>query len=214
MTIYQIPGLGFDHRIFQHLELGMMKSLDWIDPVKGESLATYAERLAKGIDKQEDNVIIGHSLGGIVAQEIAMIKPIRKILLVSSIRSRAELPRKFRIIRPLGLHKLFTKGPTLRTVKYWGKGQDYETPEEQALFKSMVGKYSNTYLQWALKELSGWQGVDLPPDTSVCQINGDRDKTFPISRIKQADHIIPNAGHFMVYKHPELLNPILAGELS
>ncbi len=214
MTIYQIPGLGFDHRIFQRLELGKVEQMDWVDPLKGEDLAAYAARLAEGINESDNNVIIGHSLGGIVAQEIALIKPIRQIILISSIRSRLELPRQFRIVRPMGLHRLFTKGATLKTVKFWGKGHDYVTAEEQALFKSMVGKHSNLYLQWALRELSGWKGIQLPEGTSICQIHGAKDKTFPIGRIVQADHVISEAGHFMVYKHPEILNPILKRELS
>ena len=97
---------------------------------------------------------------------------------------------------------------------FWAKNHDYESEEEQALFKSMVGKQSDTYLQWALKELSKWQTPTLPPSTIIFQINGDKDKTFPIKKIKSPDVVVENGGHFMVYKQPELISECIVIEIQ
>lgn len=131
--------------------------LNWIEPKKNESIKDYAIRFSKRIDFDNGAVIlIGHSLGGIIAQEISAIKPVEKIILISSIKSRAELPIHFKIMKPLGMYKLFSKKLTAKTIKYWGKYHDYITPTEQSLVIDMVNKQSNNYLKWALKQLSIW----------------------------------------------------------
>ena len=218
MKIYLLPGLGFDHQIFSKLQLSVsnIQYINWIEPLKNENIKAYSKRLAKDIISNDGEriVLIGHSLGGIVSQEIACLKKIDKIILISSIKSRDEIPFHFKIIQPLYLHKLFTKGWTISTVKFWGKQHDYESKEEQELFKDMVGKQSNQYLQWALKTLSIWEHPEIPHTTSLIQINGDSDKTFPIKLINTPNYVIEKAGHFMIYKHPQALSKIINDELE
>jgi len=217
MKIYLIPGLGFTDQIFTKLALTEtdIHSLNWIEPLKDESFGQYAKRLAHEIpDDSDDIILIGHSLGGMVSQEIACFKRIKKIILISSIKSRDELPFHFKIIQPLRLYHFFTKAWTIKTVKFWGKQQDYESDEEQALFKEMVGKQSNLYLRWALKILSNWKEPAIPSATSLTQIHGNRDKTFPIKKIKQPHHVIPTGGHFMIYKHAPTLSNIINSSLK
>lgn len=217
MKAYLIPGLGFDCRIFRKLTLPGLElaPVNWIEPQVQESFTSYAQRLAEGIlPKSDKTIIIGHSLGGMMAQEIACLKKIDQIFLVSSIRSRKELPLHFKVINPLKLYPVFTKGLTLKTFSFWAKQQDYETEEEQALFKDMVNKHSNTYLQWALKALSKWDTPEIPPDTKLFQIHGDKDKTFPISLLQHPDQIIKDAGHFMVYKRFEEISEIILKDLT
>lgn len=214
MNIYLIPGLGFDHRIFQNYTFDNFHYLDWIEPQKGESIQKYASRLAVSIPDTGNNAIVGHSLGGILAQEISTFKPIQKLALISSIKSREELPRHFKAVKPLALHKLFTKGFTLRTVRFWGKKHDYVTPEEQMLFKDMIGKQSNLYLQWALRQLSIWTAPPLPESTQLFQIHGRLDKTFPAKLVYEPDRIIDEGGHFMVYKHSERISALISEALK
>ena len=45
--------------------------LEWIDPVKNETLKNYALRLAEGINTNEPFAIIGLSMGGMITSEIA-----------------------------------------------------------------------------------------------------------------------------------------------
>ena len=95
MKIYLIPGLGFDHRIFSKLNLEEqnIQYFNWIEPLEHESIRKYAERLAEDIvDDGERTLLIGHSLGGILSQEIACFKQVGQIVLISSIKSRKELP--------------------------------------------------------------------------------------------------------------------------
>jgi pimeloyl-ACP methyl ester carboxylesterase len=212
MKIYLIPGLGFDHRIFQHLDFqcGDVRYLDWIDPIKKETIVDYTQRLfAEIADDQEKKVLIGHSFGGVVAQEIAAVKKIDQVILLSSIRSRDEMPRSMKLAKPFGIHHLFTKELSVKTVQYWGENHGFESYEDQAMFKSMVGQQSNLYLQWAFKTISGWSGSEVLPGTKVFQIHGTNDKTFPLKKIVNPDKVIENGSHIMVFKQPDKINKIL-----
>lgn len=217
MKIYLLPGLGFDHRIFQNLELNDLdvSYLNWIEPKSKEHISSYAKRFSERIDWSVEKIIlIGHSFGGIIAQEIASQLPISKVILMSSIKSRKELPLHFKIVKPLGLHWLFTKGITTRTIKYWGKTYDYSSPEEQDLVKSMVNAHSTAYLQWALRQLSIWGKEKRELSTDIFQIHGELDRTFPIGLIGVADKVIKGAGHFMVYKEAGRISGMLEAEVN
>lgn len=217
MKVYLLPGLGFDHRIYRGYEFDDIdiEYLDWIDPIVDESIQDYSRRLSIKIPKDsKDIILIGHSLGGIVAQEIAAIQSIKKIFLISSIRSRSELPFHFKIVKPLYVHKLFSKELTAKTIKYWGGMHDYISSEEKALVKDMVSQQSNNYLQWALRQLSIWKRPNISDDTEIFQIVGATDQTFPIKLIKQPDRVIENSGHFMVHKQSRVINDIIADELG
>ena len=216
LNLYLIPGLGFDDRVFSKLNLTAYNPtyLNWIDPLKNESLQQYTRRFSKSIDDSGKTILIGHSLGGIVSQEIATFKQIDLVILLSSIRSRDEMPFFFKIIQPLYLQKLFTKEITVKTFPLWAKMHDYESEEEQTLFKEMVNRNSNQYLQWALKELSKWEAPPLPSFTEIFQIVGERDKTFPIKNIKSPDLVIKDGGHFMPFKRPEEICKYIVEEIQ
>ena len=217
MKIYCIPGLGFDSRIFRNLQLNCsaITYLDWIEPAgTNENVSAYAARMAGQIEEQNEKVIlIGHSFGGIISHEIARIKKVHTIVLISSIKSRRELPYNFKMLRPTGLYKFFTKLLAIKTFRFWGSYQGYKTKEEKELFVDMINKQSDQYLQWALRQLSMWSSAGSPNGTAIVHLHGDLDKTFPLALIDNATFIIPKGDHFMVYKQAAIISEILNREV-
>lgn len=215
--LYLIPGLGFDHRIFSQLDLGdyVFKYIDWIKPMDiSESIDAYALRMASEIQKTDlPIVLIGHSFGGVMAQEIAQLKTVEKVIILSSIKSQSENRPSFRAIAPFNLQRFFSKKLTLSTFRFWGKYYGYETKEEQDLFRSMVDANSDEYLQWALLQLSKWKGIKNPK-SPVFHIHGDNDKTLPFKFIKDPVHIIEGGGHIMLYKQPKLISKLILEEIK
>ena len=209
MNLYCLPGLGFDHRIFTNLNWGTLTPsyIDWIEPKQNESFSNYAARMAEAIPADaQDVIIVGHSLGGMLAQEIAKQQPIKMIVLISSVRSRNEIPWFFKILKRRFTHKFFTKSFVRNTFRYWARFHDYESPQEQRLFLDMIEQQSDNYLQWAFYNLANWQTPVLPTRTHVFQIHGAKDRTFPCKLLKRPDLVIPQAGHFMVYKKTEIIS--------
>lgn len=216
MKIYLIPGLGFDNRIFRNLNIEKheVNYLNWIDPIENDTIQSYAKRLSENINNEESNVLIGHSFGGIICQEIAVFKSIKKTILISSIKHRNENPFYFKLMNTTNLHKLFSKSLTAKTIKYWGSNYDYETNEEKELVIDMVNGHTDHYLQWALKQLSIWKKPDNSTNKNIIQIHGDLDKTFPVNLIQNPNYIIKNSGHFMIYKNSDPISEIINRELN
>ncbi|MEZ5059809.1 MAG: hypothetical protein R2879_22480 [Saprospiraceae bacterium] len=102
----------------------------------------------------------------------------------------------------------------MKTVKYWGRYHGYVSKEEQQLIKEMVGKQSNQYLKWALKELSNWKEPTIQHHHKLVQIHGTKDKVFPVKLIREPFIKVQGASHFMVYKQAQLLSEIISRELS
>ncbi|MBC8756447.1 alpha/beta hydrolase [Kordia sp. YSTF-M3] len=216
MKIILIPGLAFDCRIFENLDLSgyEVEHLNWIEPKTNEKIHEYSQRLFSKIEPSSEKVtLIGHSLGGIVSQEIASAHNIEKVILISSIQSRKELPFSFKLVKPLRLDVFFTKGLCVKTVRFWGKGHGFETENEQNLFKSMVGNQTNRYLQWALRELSTWHEPTIPAETEIIHIHGTNDKTLPYKLVKKTDFTIENGTHICVLKRAAEISALIKNVL-
>ncbi|WP_298511336.1 alpha/beta fold hydrolase [uncultured Kordia sp.] len=205
MRLILIPGLGYDDRIFHNLNLTeyTIEYLNWIEPLKNEHIHDYSQRLFATIPKtSEKTILIGHSLGGVVSQEIASTQSIEKIILISSIISRKEIPLSFKIAKPLRLDLFFTKGICTKSIKFWGKSHGFNAETTQ-LFKSMIGKQTNSYLQWALRALSSWSAPKVPATTKIIRIHGTNDKTLPYKLVSKPDFIIEKGSHICVINEAE-----------
>ena len=209
--LYLIPGLGLDCRIFKNLDFGAHDTmeLDWIEPLNlSEDIRSYARRMAESIPTGKDSVLIGHSFGGIIAQEIAQTSKIRKIILISSIKSRKENTLSLKMIAPLKLYNTFNKKLIVQTFPYWKKWYGYKTKEQQELFLDMVNQNSDTYLQWALASISRWQGVEKS-NTPIIHLHGDKDMTFPIRAINNITEIVKGGDHYMIFRKPKTISKLV-----
>lgn len=99
MKLYGISGLGADKRVFQYLTLDfMLIPIEWIDPLKDETIENYSIRFSKFIDQEEDFGIIGVSFGGLVAVEISKVLNPKLTILISSAETKKELRTIYRLI--------------------------------------------------------------------------------------------------------------------
>jgi pimeloyl-ACP methyl ester carboxylesterase len=70
--VYFISGLCADKRAFSFLNLSFCEPvfINWIQPLKNESLSAYALRLKEQI-RDDNPIIVGVSFGGMLATEMA-----------------------------------------------------------------------------------------------------------------------------------------------
>lgn len=203
MKWYFVPGLGYDRRIFRRLDLETVwvEYIEWIEPTKDESIRSYAKRLFQAVpDEDEDVVLIGYSLGGLMVQEIAAERSFSKIILLSSICAAQEMHLPFQLIKSLQLYRFFTAKGGIRTIRYWGHLQGYSSVAERDLFKQMMRDRSDTYLQWAFKTMVHWTAPTLPATTRVVRIHGTADQIFLFRNIASPAIVIPEGTHLMVYR--------------
>ncbi|MEI9918484.1 MAG: alpha/beta hydrolase [Bacteroidota bacterium] len=194
MTIYLLPGLGADERLFQYLKLGDHEiiPIHWISPTPDDTIENYAAKIALQISGH-DNVLIGQSFGGIMAVEIGKIMPFKKIIIISSMISSDELPRRYRIAGLLRLNKILTPGLLKRShvLINWVMGA--VDPLRRKLLADMLRDSDEKFMSWSLQQILDWKNRTVPPNM-VC-IHGDNDKVLPLRR---AEYVIKGGGHLIV----------------
>lgn len=215
IKIYFIPGLGLDERVISNvIKEGLdIETLNWITPLPSESVKSYALRLSESIDTTKEVILIGHSFGGIMAQEISQIMALKKIFLISTVKSREENTLMLKALAPLKIYKLITKQIIKKSFPFWGKSYGYTVKEEGELFLNMIGDRSNQYLLWAIEAVSKWHR-DFEVNVPVIHIHGDQDKTFPIRNIKDVRHVIQGGTHFMVYNRAKEIAKVIRENLE
>lgn len=212
MKVYFISGMGADSRIFCHIKLPEGYEpvfLEWIKPEKHESLERYALRLGSRIVQEEPFSILGLSMGGMMAVEIAKhIRP-ANLILISSAATRQELPGYFDYFQKLGLYK-FVPMAMVKSASVLKRIFTAEAPKDKILLKSLIRDADPHFLRWAMGAVLNWQNKDKP--TGLIHIHGDKDEILPI-RYTAPTHILHNGSHLMVLNKAEELNRILASIL-
>jgi pimeloyl-ACP methyl ester carboxylesterase len=208
LKVYFISGLGADERVFRNIRLPsqfQIVHLNWIQPDRNESLQAYALRMAEKIDHSEKFGLVGLSLGGIVATEIAKIYPPEKIVLISSIPLSVHMPFYFRWAGVLQLHRIVPIGFIKRLAKL-KRLFTAETSEDKKMLRAMIDSCDPAFIRWAFIAALGWRNKDLPKNFS--HIHGSRDEILPI-RFTKPVYRIEKAGHMMILNRAGRINSLL-----
>ena len=109
--IYFMPGLAAGPEIFKKLTLDKecydFHYLEWIEPLSlDETLPSYAYRMSELI-KHSNIILIGVSFGGILVQEISKIINVKKLIIISSVKSNQEFPNRIKLAKKSKVYKLF-----------------------------------------------------------------------------------------------------------
>lgn len=210
--IYCISGFGADARAFSNLNFGdrAVKFLPWEIPSHLETLPEYTKRFIKQMD-QPDPILVGLSFGGMVSIEISKQIPVKKILLISSVKTAAEMPWYFRMAGKSRINKIIPLKPYsfLEPLENYNLG--IETEEEKILVREYRKNINPTYSNWAINQIINWRNTSKPEN--VIHIHGSNDHIFPVKNI-QATYIIKGGGHFMVMNRAREMNEIIKNELS
>jgi pimeloyl-ACP methyl ester carboxylesterase len=196
---YLIPGMGADHRLFQHfnLEHGEVHYLNWIPHEKSKNLSEYAVLMASTINT-DNNVIIGSSMGGMVAVEMSRIVQPLATILVSAPTGRHEFPPILKTFDHLSIHKMMGPSQLAKLARLADLFMGFKNEEQRALFYDMLESNGPEFLHFSVKAVLGWKNA-TPPHGRFIQILGSEDKLFKSPRIKNAQ-IISGSGHFTAFE--------------
>ena len=205
--IYILSGLGADERVFELLDFSDFSPIfiKWIIPKKNESIENYASRLLEQIDSPKP-IIIGLSFGGIMATEISKLIEVEKIILISSAKTKKEIPFYYRLSSFIGIHEIIPtkilKSSNAITNWFFGANNNFE----KQLLKEILRDTDSVFLKWAIDRIVRWENMSLPKNTY--HIHGTADKILPISGVS-CDVKINGGGHLMTLTHSEEINRIL-----
>jgi hypothetical protein len=202
-TVYCISGLGADEKIFHPLQIdAKMKFIPWLQPFRNENIQKYAKRMAESIT-QPSPVLLGISFGGMIGIEIAKLVNVEKIIVISSVKSANELPQWMRISGKFYLHKVLPTRSYKFTKKFDNDRLGITNEEELNLVNSYRKKLDPVYFNWAVHQVLNWKNNWHPEN--IIQIHGDKDKIFPIKKLKPT-HVIKGGTHIMILNKTEELS--------
>jgi pimeloyl-ACP methyl ester carboxylesterase len=204
--IYFMPGLAASSSIFEKIKLPEdvfeIHLLDWIMPEKTETLKQYAERMSEFV-KHDKAVLIGVSFGGILVQEMAQFLDLRKLIIISSVKSNKELPSRMKIAKTTKAYKLIPTSLLSNVEALTKYAFGTMIKERVKLYKKYLTMNDKVYLDWAIEQVVCWERTI--EDDNVIHIHGDNDSVFPAQNIKNFINV--KAGtHIMIVNRYKWFN--------
>ncbi len=198
-TVYFIPGLGTDYRIFTELELGdnyEVEYLHYFTPPKNTTMKTYAHLMAKQIDTTSKFIIVGASLGGMLATEMADFMSPEKTILIASAKSRLELPYMYRFQKVVPLQKLVPGKIIKSSTQFLRKIVEPAANKKNDFYTDMLNKKDPLFMKRAVDMIVNWKRTEY--NSEIIHIHGNKDNTLPLRRVKP-NYVIENGSHVMAY---------------
>jgi pimeloyl-ACP methyl ester carboxylesterase len=210
MTLFAFSGLGAYNGVFNNLNINAeIVPIPYAQPHENEPIEVYTRRLLQNFRPSGEFGFIGISFGGVVATEAAKLFGGKALILVSSIRTKNDIPTRYRLVAKTGI---LDKLP----------GDSSALPDSLAGFvlgekqKNMLGyvldKMSGSFTRWAIKQMLLWNGQDKLHNTLM--LSGSNDNILPPSSKENDQIVIEGGGHFMVYDRGQEISKHINGFLN
>ena len=197
--VYFVPGLAANKKIFEYIKLPEDKFevhyIEWILPLNlDEPIESYAKRMCENIT-HKNPVLVGVSFGGIMVQEMSKIVNSSKVIIVSSIKSKNELPTPLKLAKNTKAYKLFPTKIIENIEQYEALFFTDYLKKRNELYKMYLSVRDASYLQWAIYNVLHWNQEEILEN--IVHIHGNKDEIFPVKTIH--NHIEVNNGtHVMI----------------
>jgi hypothetical protein len=212
--VYFVPGLAAGKEIFKNIRLPkdrfQIHIIEWLIPKKNEPIELYAKRMSANVTFP-DAVLIGVSFGGVMVQEMAHFLVLKKLIIISSIKNRKELPRRFKIARTTRLYRLMPSRMMLSAKDLTKFSMGPRSKKRLELYQAFLHVRSAGYLNWAIKNMVCWQPT--VPNEEIIHIHGDGDVIFPIKNIKNC-LVIEGGTHIMLLNKGSQVSKIIIEAIS
>ncbi len=213
INVYFMPGMAAGPEIFEKIVLPpekfTMHFLKWLPPTSSEDLRHYAKRISAEISKPNP-VLIGVSFGGILVQVMAQFLDPLGVVIISSVKSRNELPPRMKVTARLKAYRWLPKNIFGKIEFLAALSQNSKFKQKIALYKKYHAIGDDDYLRWAIQKVVEWDRTEA--DKNVIHIHGTKDEVFPpryipeFIPVKDGTHImILNKYHWLNENLPRLI---------
>ena len=199
-----ISGLGADEKAFSKLgDFGTNKIfIEWLKNHDKESLHSYCQRLIDQNNIQQGDLLVGLSFGGLIAQQIAEIVGIDKVILISSFRTKDDLKRL-----AYKLHKLIPNAKSDLVANLVANFLNSGTSSSRSIIQEMVKSTDMILMNWSIEKIYQ-QDHELAPSITKVNLIGTKDRIVK-SWSNDTTHLIEGGSHFMVYEQAETVSRII-----
>ena len=198
IPVYFMPGMAASSTIFERIQLPEetfeVYLLEWFLPYKLESLTDYSKRMAAKVT-HENAVLIGVSFGGILVQEMKQHLNVRKVIIISSVKTNSELPRRMKIAKTTKVYKLIPTTLLLNIEQLAKYAFVSYIKQRLKLYEKFLFLRDKEYLDWSIEQIVNWDRTVV--DENVIHIHGDADEVFPIQHIKKCI-VVKDGTHIMI----------------
>ena len=203
-----MPGLAASELIFEQLEFPNqayeLHFLKWIMPEKKESIQSYCQRLSAQITHQ-NIVLVGVSFGGLIVQELSLILNVKLTVIVSSISSERDLPKRIKFLKYSKIIHIIPSRVYSDVDKLIRFTLGEKSKKHKELYRKYLSFNNPTYLSWAFKTILNWENRNTI--SPLIHIHGSKDSVFPIKHIKTKGLITVESGtHIMIMKRYKWFN--------
>ncbi len=212
-VIYLIPGQGADERLFNELDIAepyKVKHINYKTPKEGTNLKQYAQELSNQIDTTQPFILIGVSLGGMLATEMSDFLSPEKVIIISSAKHKNELPFRYRFQQKLPLYKAFSSNMVKKGALIAQPIVEPDRNKEKATFVKMLKDKDPEFLKRTIDMIINWDRTEAPKN--IIHIHGTKDKTIPIRNVA-VDFKVDEGSHMMTLTRGKeisiLINQIL-----
>ena len=171
----------------------------------------YAHTLAKQIDTTEKFILIGVSLGGMLATEMSTFLSPEKVILISSAKHRNELPGSYRFQQKIPIYKIVSPGMSKLGARILQPIVEPDRRHEKETFKAMLKDKDPHFLRRTIEMILTWEREMSPKN--IVHIHGEKDSTVPIKNVKY-DYLVPHGSHMMTLTRGEEISELIADILS
>jgi len=196
--IYLMPGMAANPSIFDNISLPVdlfkIHRLHWEIPFKNETISDYALRITKKIN-HDNIVLLGVSFGGILVQEMSKHITLRKLFVVSSVKTKHELPNGFKVLKATKAYKLLPTqlASNLDLLAKFSFGNTIK--KRINLYKRFLSVNDKYYLDWSIEQVINWEQDKVIPE--AIHIHGEKDHVFPHHCIENCI-TVKNGTHIMI----------------
>lgn len=209
VNVYFISGMCYNCKVFDKLRLpkGYKKVyIEWFIPKPDQSLSDYAHTMAEAIDTSHPFILIGYSFGAVIMQEMTLFLKPEKCVIISSFKSKKEIPLLFQAVRKVNLMELVPK-KIFSSSDFITNAFNYLVYNASNAELADYMTYTDpVYIKWAVGQITRWS-----PDNKsahLFHIHGTSDQIFPYDRLEE---VFPVEGgdHLMVLKKAETISSLL-----
>ncbi|MFT6135942.1 MAG: pimeloyl-ACP methyl ester carboxylesterase [Cyclobacteriaceae bacterium] len=208
-AVYLIPGQGSDHRLFQDFELGDSYNIRFINysvPDEGMSMSDYAQTLSSQIDTGHPFILIGVSLGGMLSVELSELYSPEKVIIISSAKSRNELPARYRFQDDVPLYELVSGEISKKGALLLQPIVEPDRNKQKDIFVSMLNDKDPDFLKRTIAMIIEWDRTSS--SDQIIHIHGDNDHTIPVRNVKY-DYLIEGGSHMMALTRSKEISALI-----
>jgi pimeloyl-ACP methyl ester carboxylesterase len=209
-NLYLFSGLGADERVFHNLQFPNSKIhfIKWPAVPANMGRDEFLNSIAAQITTRRNNVFVGVSFGGMVAQDMAGLIPVESLIIISSVLDPSEMPALYRgAIGRLGLWLLpqwILNKPNFVLDYFFS----IRTQSGRRALADIIRDTDPTFVRWAMRYAQQWQKPDLAVVKKIHRLHGDADRIFPKAFHENTNRTL-KGGHFIVYEAASEINGFL-----